>query len=180
MSISPSLQHLCVGEAVALSDNSHFFAPDFFAALKSYADTTRSNPKSESRNPKQIRNTKLETRASTLIRISDFVFVSDFDIRISNFRLDIRISDFRPVVFAHKIHHPQILLLILQRHQLQNLRLLLQRRFAVLAGLVQAERLGQEDQGGGVVFLAGVDEGQSKPAADVAGVDLERPQVGGL
>jgi hypothetical protein len=38
-------------------------------------------PKSEYRNPKQIRNSK----RSSVIRISDFAFVSDFDIRISDF-----------------------------------------------------------------------------------------------
>jgi hypothetical protein len=58
--------------------------------------------------------------------------------------------------------------------------LLLQHPFAVLSGLVQAEGLGQEDKGGGVVFLAGVDEGRVEPAADVAGVDLEGAQVCGL
>jgi len=51
------------------------------------------NPKFESRNPKQIRNTKLEIHfpfPCSFFRISTFEFVSDFDIRISDF--DIRIS----------------------------------------------------------------------------------------
>src|SRR5207244_3799049 len=54
---------------------------------------------------------RVTTQASSVIRISDFVLVSDFDIRISNFSA---------VVLANKIDHPQILLLILQRHQLHS------------------------------------------------------------
>src|SRR5437667_8147929 len=51
--------------------------------------TTGSNPKSESRNPKQIRNTKSEIQDQpqqgvSEISSSDLDFVSDFDIRASD------------------------------------------------------------------------------------------------
>src|SRR5262249_53181318 len=42
------------------------------------------NSKSEYRNPKQIRSTKFQTEHCWRFRISDFEFVSDFAIRISD------------------------------------------------------------------------------------------------
>src|SRR5437879_3857494 len=53
--------------------------------------TVRRNPKSECRNTKQIRNSKKKTSGRMTVSPpffhSDFVFVSDFDIRISDFVL---------------------------------------------------------------------------------------------
>jgi hypothetical protein len=47
-----------------------------------YAAGSEPNPKSEYRNPKQIPNPKFKTRKPVAL-VSDFEFVSDFDIRIS-------------------------------------------------------------------------------------------------
>src|SRR5262249_6081352 len=63
------------------------------------------NPKSESRNPKQIQNSKSEgSKRTARFGPSDFEFVSDFEIRISRFGF--RDSDFeflRTLYFSKQI-----------------------------------------------------------------------------
>src|SRR5262245_56612193 len=53
--------------------------------------TNVTNPKSESRNPKQIRNSKHQWQNTAAFRISAFEFC--FEFRISNFGFQIWISD---------------------------------------------------------------------------------------
>jgi hypothetical protein len=57
------------------------------AAVATAADTKNPNPKSEARNPKQTTNEKSQNTKERRLEfwISDLVFVSSFDIRISDF-----------------------------------------------------------------------------------------------
>jgi hypothetical protein len=60
---------------------------DELAAPRQEQDHEHTNPKSESRNLKQTRNTKSESSnpRPSAFRALDFEFVSDFEIRISDF-----------------------------------------------------------------------------------------------
>jgi hypothetical protein len=72
--------------------------------------------------------------------------------------------------FGNKVHHQKVIRLVFQRHQLQDLRLFLKKPFAVLAGLVEGEGVGDHGQGGAVVFVAAVHKRKVKRARTSQGL----------
>ena len=79
----PSQLPLCHGKLGKLEENAK--------TNPAYSSQHR-NSKSEYRNPKQIRNSKKEKRKHARFRISNFGFVSDFDIRVSDFDCNYRLT----------------------------------------------------------------------------------------